>query len=116
MVVDQEENTGAKEVLILTQEELVVYPAPSMNSSIGTEKVRRFPLSQILSNNDILFLEKVSAPGSSQKTKDFILLMTSDLVIHTIELTVQAGSENLVNPNQVKLVSSHDTRNVVAPS
>ena len=42
--------------------------------------------------------------------------MTSDLVIHTIELTVQAGSENLVNPNQIKLVSSHDTRNVVAPS
>lgn len=116
MVVDQEENTGAKEVLILTQEELVVYPAPSMNSSSDAEKVRRFPLSQILSNNDILFLEKVSAPGSSQKTKDFILLMTSDLVIHTIELTVQAGSENLVNPNQIKLVSSHDTRNVVAPS
>lgn len=42
--------------------------------------------------------------------------MTSDLVIHTLELTLKPSSADLISPNQLQILSSHDTKNVVAPS
>ena len=108
---------------MLTQEELIVYPGPSVNPiTLQSEKLARFPLSQILSNNHVLFMEKVSAPrnasveGASTASKDFVLIMTSDLIIHTFELSVKSAINHNVSPQQVKLISSHDTKNVIAAS
>ena len=55
-----------QEVLMLTQEELVIYPSPDTNPiTLQSEKLTRFPLSQILSNNHVLLMEKISAPAST---------------------------------------------------
>ena len=110
-----------QEVLMLTQEELVVYPCPDLNPiTLQSEKLTRFPLSQILSNSHVLFMEKISAPkdASSQSTsgKDFLLIMTSDLIIHTFELSIKSAINSNVSPSQIKLLSSHDIKNAIAAS
>ena len=114
------EDQISKEVLMLTQEELVVYPGPSLSlTTLSTTKLERFPLSQILSNNHVLFMEKISVPriGKPVATdKDFVVVMTSDLIMHTFELSLKSSINSNVSPQQIKLISSHDTRNVIAAS
>ena len=115
-VVDQ----ISKEVLMLTQEELVVYPGLSLSpTNLSTPKLERFPLSQILANNHVLFMEKISVPRSGQPEatdKDFVVIMTSDLVMHTFELSLNSAMNSNVSPQQIMLISSHDTKNMIAAS
>ena len=99
---------------MLTQEEIVVYPGPTLNQSNSSAKLERFPLSQILSQDHILFIEKIVSPRSGDK--DFIVLMTSDLVIHTIDLSLKGSMNSNVSPQQLMILSSHDTKNVIVPS
>ena len=116
---------------MLTQEELVVYPSPeimnksllenSSKSTASAEKLVRFPLSQILSNNQVMLIEKISGMAQENScdgsaVKDFLLVMTSDLVIHTFELSVKSAINRNVSPEQIKLLSSHDCKNVIAAS
>ena len=111
-----------QEVLMLTQEELVVYPCPDLNPiTLQSEKLTRFPLSQILSNNHVLLMEKISAPtgnssGKASAGKDFLMIMTSDLIIHTFELSIKSAINSNVSPAQIKLLSSHDIKNAIAAS
>ena len=113
-VVDQ----ISKEVLMLTQEELVVYPGLSLSpTKLSTPKLERFPLSQILANNHVLFMEKISVPRSGQPEatdKDFVVVMTSDLIMHTFELSMKSAMNSNVSPQQIMLISSHDTKNMIA--
>ena len=103
---------GPREVVMMTQEEFVLYPAPGRLGSGSPAKLQRFPLSQVLSSNHMLFVEKVS----DSKSKDYLIVMTSDLVLHTLELTLIGTADSLVCPHQIKILSSHDTKNVVAAS
>jgi len=76
-----------------------VYPGPTTDSFLlSSAKTERFPLSQILSNEHILFIEKISSPKLSENSKDFIVVMTSDLVIHTIDLSLKGSIDSNVNP------------------
>ena len=42
--------------------------------------------------------------------------MTSDLVIHTINLSLKGSLNSNVSPQQLMILSSHDTKNVIVPS
>ena len=108
----------SKEVLMLTQEEIVIYPGPNLAApSLQSAKLERFPLSQILANNNILFIEKISDPRANNKTeKDFLVVMTSDLVLHTLELSLSSGINSNVSPQQIKMLSCHDMKNHIAAS
>ena len=44
-------------------------------------------------------------------TQDFLVILTSDLIVHTAELSASAGSESKTSPQQIKLISSHNCRN-----
>lgn len=106
---------------MLTQDEIIIYPSPSQDlpALANSERlacVERFPLSQILSQNNLLFADKISAPQSSTDAKDYLVVMTSDLVIHTLELSLSGSMDSKVSPQQIKILSSHDTKNVVAAS
>ena len=92
----------------------MVYPGPTLNLTNSSAKLERFPLSQILSQDHILFIEKIVSPRSGDK--DFIVLMTSDLVIHTIDLSLKGSMNSNVSPQQLMILSSHDTKNVIVPS
>lgn len=66
-------------------------------------------------------MEKISAPtgnssGKASAGKDFLMIMTSDLIIHTFELSIKSAINSNVSPAQIKLLSSHDIKNAIAAS
>lgn len=59
-------------------------------------------------------MEKISAPKTTTgDLTDFLVVMTSDLVIHTLHLSLKGAMDSNVNPQQIKLLSSYDTKNVI---
>lgn len=97
----------------------MVYPSPSLlsteaASTDSNSRLERFSLSQILSTDHILLMEKISAPrDATGDSNDFLVVMTSDLVIHTFYLSLKGAMDSNVSPQQIKLLSSHDTKNVI---
>ena len=80
---------------MLNQEEIVLHPInPEPNTKLHT---MRFPLYQVLhSANSVLCLEKlwIDPTIAQGQTQDFLVLITSDLLIHTLELKEQSNDDS----------------------
>ena len=72
----------------------------------------------LLSANSVLCIEKlehatVTLQGS--QSKDFLIMVTSDLLIHTVELK-ELGNEDISGAYQIRILSTLDCKNEMPSS
>ena len=66
----------------------------------------------LLSANSVLCIEQLSFPaqsGQGSQSRDFLILVTSDLLIHTIELK-EPGNDDNSGANQIRILSTLDCK------